>query len=97
MLISDLLYGCDQYKEDLISLLPTAKITDGSDDVHTDRVAVEVEMEEDEYLRLIILDGFIQASLFCQLKVQQPEGRTEIDKLIDQWKIDYPEKFKNGF
>ena len=85
----DLIYGGNEYIDDIKEIFPTAKIEDASDEIHEDRISIEVDLERKEYFRLIILNGFGQMSLGAHLLIKD-----EVAEWIAEWKIDYPQYFK---
>ncbi|MDD5152769.1 MAG: hypothetical protein PHS95_02075 [Candidatus Pacebacteria bacterium] len=60
--IFDLLYGAEPHKEELRKLFPTAKIEDASDEIHEGRLSISVNMDENEYARRLIENGFASVS-----------------------------------
>jgi len=88
-MISDLIYGGDEYLDEIKGLFPTAKIEDASDEVHEGRISIDVEMEDEEYFRTIILNGFGEMSISAQMMDNET-----IKKWFVNWKRDYPEFFK---
>lgn len=92
----DLIYGGHEFLDELKDLFPTAKIENASDEIHSERVSIEVEMGEWEYYRLILLNGFGELSLNFQLLFYS-QSKVERDKLlkkVEGWKEKYPEYFK---
>ena len=90
----DLIYGGSEYKDELIKLFPKAIITDASDEIHQDRVAIDIEIDEKEYRRIIVLNGFIEMSLEVQLFCMDINNKMKLHEEIDEWKKKYPEYFK---
>ena len=41
----DLIYGGNEYIDDIKEIFPTAKIEDASDEIHEDRISIEVDLE----------------------------------------------------
>jgi len=87
--MNDLIYGGNEYKKDIIKLFPKAKIQDASDEIHEDRISIDVELPEEEYFRKIILNGFHGMSLGSMLI----DGK-KVKKWMRKWKKDYPQYFK---
>lgn len=90
----DLIYGGNKYKEELYELFPTAKFEDASDEIHEDRISIEVDLEEKDFLRIIILNGFLDLSLHANLFVMDSDNKDKISSWIEEWKRDYPQYFK---
>ena len=88
-MITDLIYGGDDYLDEIKKLFPEAKIEDASDEVHEGRIEISVEMEDEEYFRILILNGFGEMSISAQMMDNET-----IKKWIVKWKKDYPQYFK---
>ena len=58
----DLIYGGEEYKEELIKLFPTAIIEDISDEIHIGRISLLVDIPYKEYLKKIFINGFTKSS-----------------------------------
>ena len=95
--MNDLIYGGDDYKKELSEIFPSAVFEDASDDIHRDRISLEVDIEQDEYLRLIAFNGFVNMSLCAQLFFMDKDNKNKIKSLIDNWKRDYPEYFRQRY
>lgn len=89
--MKDLIYGGNAFRKDIEELFPDCKITDASDDVHNDRIEINVELERKEYYRRIILNGFGEMSLGVMLIPGQI-----ISSWTKEWEEKYPEYFKDS-
>ncbi|MCP4761946.1 MAG: hypothetical protein GY870_09190 [archaeon] len=87
--MNDLIYGGNEYKEEIIKLFPKAKIQDASDEIHEDRISIDVNMGEEEYFRNITLNGFHEMSIGSMLI-----DKKKVKKWMKKWKKDYPQYFK---
>jgi hypothetical protein len=92
----DLLYGCQQYQQDLKVLFPNCSIEDASDEIHEGRIQITVDIDEWEYWRKIFLEGFSTLSLAFQMKRYEKEFRKELAERLEIWEKEYPEYFKKG-
>jgi hypothetical protein len=89
----DLIYGGQEYQEELQTLFPTAKITDASDDIHGGRLVLEVEIEEEEYDRIIFLNGFAEFSL--RISMWMIEKKEDVILKLKEWREKFPEFFES--
>jgi hypothetical protein len=90
----DLLYGADEYKDELKKLFPTAKIEDASDEIHDNRISIELEIEEKEYWKKITLNGFIEMSLNLQMVIRDKDKCKIFEEEFQKWRETNPECFK---
>lgn len=86
--MNDLIYDIE-YIDEIKNLFPDAKIEDASDEIHNDRILIEININEKEYFRKIILNGFGPVSLGALLL-----DKEIVNGWIKEWKKDYPEYFK---
>ena len=91
----DLIYGAKVHQSELEKLFPNAKFKDASDEIHIDRISIEVEIEKPEYWRIMTLNGFLELSLNLQLVVRDEKDGPLFKKAFAQWEKEYPEYFKN--
>ena len=94
-MINDLLYGGLEYKTELQSIFPKAILVDASDEVHEGRIQVNIELEIEEYIKSIIINGFHWMSLTFQLYAVDKELRPKVVQWMNELKISNPEIFKN--
>ena len=92
--MTDLIYGGRVHRDELAKLFPTAKIEDASDEIHQDRVSIDVEMDVWEYRRIVVLHGFFELSLNAQLSHMDADDQDKWIAKFVEWKRDYPEYFK---
>lgn len=92
--MNDLIYGGNDYKKELSELFPSAVFENASDEIHEDRISIDVDIEQDEYLRLITLNGFMEMSLYAQLFFMDSDNKAKVKQLKQNWKRDYPEYFR---
>jgi hypothetical protein len=92
--MTDLLYDCQQYTNELKTIFPDCNIEDASDDIHEGRIKITVDIDEWEYWRKIFLEGFSDLSIKFQLKKYEKEFTTELLKRFKIWEKEYPEYFK---
>jgi hypothetical protein len=90
----DLIYGGNEYKEELKALFPNAKFEDASDEVHEDRISIEIDdnvFDEKDYWKKICLNGFLELSL--GVKMAALENQKEFKEEFEKWKKESPELF----
>lgn len=92
--MNDLIYGGTVYRDELEKLFPGCKITDASDEIHEDRISLEIEMDRMEYMRIICLNGFFDASFAFCVWCRAPGNKIEFHNKLAEWKRDYPQYFK---
>jgi len=90
----DLIYGGAKYRDELQKIFPESKIADASDEIHQDRVSIELEIEDKEYWKRITLNGFLEQSLNVTLVTMSPTLSKEFREEFEKWKISNPEAFK---
>ncbi len=91
----DLIYGGNEYKDELLSLFSDAIIENASDDIHQDRISITIKgIDEKEYRKKIILNGFHEMSLYVQTIMLDKEYFKILEKEIEEWKTTDPEYFK---
>jgi len=90
----DLIYGGNEYKDELTKLFPSAKIEDASDEIHEGRISIDVDLDEEEYLRLVVLNGFLDLSLHATIFFMDTENKDIVEELAKKWRKEYPEYFK---
>ena len=89
----DLIYGGNEYIAELKQIFPTAKFTDASDEVHEDRIAIDVHMDEKEFWKKICLNGFMEMTLGVRLACL--EKTEEFNVEWESWKKTNPECFNS--
>lgn len=81
--MKDLIYDMVALKE-IREKFPDVKVIDASDFIHTDRVEVEVEADEKQWLHFLIRSGIINISMWGQMHVVQ--GTELIRSVLDEMK-----------
>ncbi len=93
----DLIYGGEEYKEELIKLFPIAIIEDTSDEIHIGRISLLVDIPDKVYLKKILINGFAKMSFHLMMIAMNPEKEItkEWNQIVKEVQQEHPEVFKN--
>jgi hypothetical protein len=93
----DLIYGDSEIETEVRNIFkdyPKFKIEDASDEVHEDRFSIDLEIDEREYYRTMMIHGLPAYSLVMQLISSDPEKIAMIKELLKELHETNPEIFK---
>ena len=91
----DLLYNAAGLEDEILSILPDAVIEDASDETHPGRLSITTDIQDEEYYKLIFLNGFGHFSLGLTMYLIPDHNYVSFLSKIAGWRKEYPHLFKN--
>lgn len=84
----DLLYGVSRHRDAIQAAFPTANIEDASDDIHQDRISIDVDMEEEDYWKCALRARLYHASLSLQVTAIDKETFPRLKAIVEGLKAE---------
>jgi len=92
----DLIYGDSEIEIEVREMFkdyPKLKIEDASDEVHEERFSIELEINDRDYYKKMMIHGLFEFSLSMGLMAGDEDKKKLIKELIAELRISNPEIF----